>query len=230
MNRPRAIKIVCLSLTGLVLVLVAIALITFVQIKPPPGKYDPPETPVLPAEIPVELAIRLQLESHTCGLRSLESIYIAYGIVPDQADVRFRLGVDRPALPLSPDSKGTLHPDLLRVLAQDGFATAIVDLDAATAAEAVLAHLEGGHPVLALTQREVSGGLHWVVLSRADGRQITIIDSLEDEPLTKSLDGCLEISLSLLCVSPSSDAPPPISEVHGEGIAEMRAVLRRMGE
>ncbi len=116
-----------------------------------------------------------QTEGHTCGLHSVRAIYVAYGVDPDEADLRFRLGTDKRAVNFDGDSMGTIHPDIVRVMGQDGFEADVVVMKGERAPGRVRAHLRSGHPVLAMVR---APGLHWVVLDRIDGGEVVVADSL----------------------------------------------------
>lgn len=121
-----------------------------------------------------------QVEPHTCGLHSVRAIYTAYGIDPDAADLRFRLGTDTKALNLDKGSVGTIHPDILRVLGQDGFETDLIMSRSDGGAARMREHLEQGDPVLAMVRAGSAGdgGLHWVVIDRVEGGEVVVADSL----------------------------------------------------
>jgi len=180
--------------------------------------------PVLPA---------WQIEPHTCGMHSLSAVYRAYGLEPSEENLRFRLGVDVPASPLDQTSTGTLHPDLFRVLAQDGFVWRLPDVQTRDSEALLLEHLEAGHVAMALIARRQSGNLHWVCVQRSQPNpagpvSISVVDSLVETPYSEELgewrQSCL---LSLVLVMPNDRTVSP-SEAHQQGIAEMVNVLGRL--
>lgn len=119
-----------------------------------------------------------QTEPHTCGFHSISAIYKAYGLDPEVARLRFRLGTDMPTNLLVQDATtGTIHPDILRVLGQDGFETEVV-LPGDTLADRLKAHLRSGHPALILTKVST---WHWVVAATLEDDDVVICDSLEPD-------------------------------------------------
>lgn len=130
-----------------------------------------------------------QVEPHTCGLHALSSIYLAYGLDPMATDLRFRLGTDKRATNFDPDSLGTIHPDILRVLGQDGFDATTLLMIGDDARTVIRDHLSSGHPALALIR---IGELHWIVLTELQGNDVIICDSLKSElertPFTPFVD------------------------------------------
>jgi hypothetical protein len=71
---------------------------------------------------PGVFALEKQIEQHTCGFHSVSTVYRAFGIDPTLADLRFRLGTDARAFNFDDMTMGTIHPDMLRVMEQDGLA------------------------------------------------------------------------------------------------------------
>ncbi|MEM7395134.1 MAG: cysteine peptidase family C39 domain-containing protein, partial [Verrucomicrobiota bacterium] len=84
------------------------------------GDWSPAPVVQPPAQQPKKLKPIKQRDGHSCGLLALAAIYRAYGIDPKAARLRQRLGTDRPAAKFLKDTEGTLQPDILRVLKQDG--------------------------------------------------------------------------------------------------------------
>lgn len=170
----------------------------------------------------------LQLESHTCGLLSLSAAYRVYGLSPEEKNLRFRLGVDRAAHPFDSESTGTLHPDLFRVLAQDGFNFSLIDPAASDAAAQLAAHLDGGDVAMLLIARRENGNLHWVLADAREGDRIRIVDSLAErpymEPAAEFLSGFV---LSIVAMAPAPAARSDLAGMHAAGVAEMDAVRRR---
>lgn len=142
------------------------------------GKYDHGPTRATPLALPANIAPVAQTEPHTCGFCGLSAIYTAYGLSPAAQNLRFRVGVDMPLSHLAPKTRGTIHPDILRVLGQDGFSTQVLWADEAAKSDALAAHLEGGHYALALIR---ANELHWVVLSGVKEDRVIICDSLRPE-------------------------------------------------
>ena len=141
-------------------------------------KLEAPGVRVASDAIPGAWAPERQSEPHTCGFHAMWSLYRAYGVSPDHANLRFRLGTDMRATNFDPDSLGTIHPDMLRVLSQDGFVTSVLAVVSPDDNPRIRTHLEAGHPVLALIRVT---GLHWVVLTGVEGEDVVICDSLQPE-------------------------------------------------
>ncbi len=175
----------------------------------------------------------LQLEDHTCGLHALRIVYRAHGLDPDAERLRERLGVDTPALPKAPSTTGTLHPDLMRVLRQDHFDTALIDPDlegAATRLESLLTTPLASAPVLLLVDLG-NEALHWVAAARSErAGHVRVWDSLVREPYDEPLDSYLrQRVLSIVMVTPHARVDvEPLESVYAEGLAEMWRVARRM--
>jgi hypothetical protein len=107
-------------------------------------KYAPSPSRALPAAFPEPLIPEHQTEPHTCGLHTLSSIYTAYGLHVTAHDLRFRLGTDKPFTNFLTDSIGTIHPDMLRVLGQDGFRTELLFRSSTQTPARLAEHLAAG--------------------------------------------------------------------------------------
>ncbi len=163
------------------------------------GKYSA-AGPARPVAFPAPPIPEEQTEPHTCGLHALSSLYRAYSLDPDQLKVRFRIGVDKPVSNFMPDSLGTIHPDMLRVLSQDGFHTELLRPGASTTAARLAEHLDDGHMAIALIR---VNELHWVLLAGTFNNKLIICDSLRQENYTEPLEPYLnERIYSLLLVRP----------------------------
>lgn len=176
----------------------------------------------------------LQLESHTCGLLTLSAAYTLYDLQLEEKNLRYRLGVDVPANPLDSSSTGTLHPDLLRVLVQDGFTyempSPFLDADVR-----LRNHLQTGNVALILIRRRETGGLHWVLADALDGDSLRIVDSLQTLPVTEPIaDYFNHRVLSAILIKPNPSFPDPlgsgpaVAQAHGDGAAEMVRVKQRL--
>lgn len=176
----------------------------------------------------------LQLESHTCGLLTLSAAYTLYDLQPEEKNLRYRLGVDVPANPLDSSSTGTLHPDLLRVLVQDGFTyempSPFLDADVR-----LRNHLQTGNVALILIRRRETGGLHWVLADALDGDSLRIVDSLQTLPVTEPIaDYFNHRVLSAILIKPNPSFPDPlgsgpaVAQAHRDGAAEMVRVKQRL--
>lgn len=141
-----------------------------------------------------------QVEPHTCGFHAMSSVYRAYGLDPDALRLRFRLGVDKPFTNLLPELRGTIHPDLLRVLDQDGFRVTSIDPQGVDAAERLAAHLDSGQVAIALIRVT---GLHWIVIAGQREGHLVICDSLKDSTYEEAAGPYLADRVySLLLIKP----------------------------
>ncbi|MCC6798176.1 MAG: hypothetical protein IT366_23890 [Candidatus Hydrogenedentes bacterium] len=180
-----------------------------------------------------EVAPEIQMESHTCGLHTLRTIYSAFGLNPDLENLRFRLGVDRPANPLDPESIGTLQPDMFRVLLQDGFEFERLVVSKPNVNEELVKALKNNKLAAALIRRRQNGNLHWVVLRSESDSKVTVIDSLEAKPYSEPLPGFIdECLLSCILVAPAAAPDTEVSEgdiewAHMEGSWEMVESVKR---
>ena len=166
-------------------------------------KYAPAAEGVRPAALPKPIAPEVQTEAHTCGLHALSSVYTAYGLDPAALRLRFRLGTDKPASTLVSDSTGTIHPDMLRVLGQDGFETSVLRPGGEQTPRRLREHLDAGHPALALTK---PSGFHWVVVAGREGESVLICDSLAREKYARRIEDYLRDEVcSLLLLEPEAE-------------------------
>jgi hypothetical protein len=223
-----ALRITLISFFGTVILLTVLVGLVVSNI---PRKAGAPHVDAAPRRADVAAEPDLQLESHTCGLHSLSAAYRVYGLSPVEENLRERLGVDTLANPLDATSKGTLHPDLLRVLVQDGFACTFIDPEDADAGAALTAHLVSGDAALLLIARRENAHLHWVMSDECTEGRLRIVDSLAPaayrEPLEKFLSSSV---LSILTLHPSqgTEARGELPAAHAAGLAEMERVRRRL--
>ena len=178
-----------------------------------------------------DVAPEVQLESHTCGLHTLRTVYSAFGMSPAEANLRLRLGIDRPGNPLDPESIGTLQPDMLRVLVQDKLSYERLYLSVPNAAEQLTSSLKGSKMAAALIRRRQNGNLHWVALRYESDASVRVLDSLEKDPYVEQaqpfVDDCL---LSCIVVSPTpfpEEDAVDIDWAHLEGSWEMVSSVER---
>ncbi len=150
-------------------------------------KYGPAKVAQTPTPSPAAFRAESQTEPHTCGFHSLSSTYKAYGLDPSAANLRFRLGTDVPTNLLAPDTTGTIHPDILRVLEQDGF-NAEVLYSKDTFAPRLRTHLAAGHPAMVLI---TVNSWHWVLACGIHNDNVVICDSLKPELYEEPLDDYL---------------------------------------
>ena len=192
------------------------------------GKYEPVEARQTqqPSTTALMPTAEQQTEPHTCGLHAMRSMYVAYGLDPDAFRLRFRLGTDQPAVRADGESTGTLHPDLYRVLAQDGLKAEPVDLGDSGAGALVASHLGEGQLALVVVYR---GTYHWVLAAAGDepGR-VVVLDSLVDEPVELAMDELVGDALSITLVEPADGSEAiDASDAHAKGLAEMARLYGR---
>ena len=190
------------------------------------AKYAPGGDVVMPGQLPSAIRPEEQTEPHTCGFHALSSLYHAYGLDPQAMNLRFRLGVDKRATHVATDSFGTIHPDVLRVLTQDGFEGECLDPRASATRDELRNHLESGHFAIALTKVST---YHWLVLCGLDGERVAICDSLQPDLYHRPLDAYLSESVYTVILIKSRDHRVRLStiEAHLEGLEEMWKVQKR---
>lgn len=174
-----------------------------------------------------------QFESHTCGLHTLRAIYKAYGLDPDKANLRFRLGVDVKAVPADEESTGTLQPDMLRVLVQDHFEYNLLNLDSTNAVATLITHLQSANLAAVLIRRRQNGNLHWVAAYRYKEQKIEILDSLSEETYFEEPRPFInECALSCILVRPTSEGSESngLLAAHYDGVSEMMNTIQRYRE
>ncbi|MEO0475652.1 MAG: hypothetical protein AAF085_06745 [Planctomycetota bacterium] len=190
------------------------------------GKYDPVEesTPK-PTDVATTPKAGTQTEPHTCGWHAMSSMYTAYGLKGETFNLRFRLGTDEPAMRADKDSTGTLHPDLYRVLAQDGFTAEPLDLESDVAVDALQNHMAWQQLALVVVYRST---YHWVLVGPAgQAGELVVYDSLKDTPVTVPVDDLLDEALSITLVEPSDGEAISTSTAHAEGLREMARLYQR---
>lgn len=232
----KKIKVVVLCLSASLLALIGIVSLLFLgavaeRIE---GKSEAAHANVRPADRPTikDLQSDIQFESHTCGLHAIRTIYSAYGLAPDEENLRFRLGVDVPANPADQTSTGTLHPDIFRVLEEDRFDYTSLQLnDETLAIEELSKHLEGGHLAMLLISRRENGNMHWVVSGSIEDEDLLIFDPLFEapyrEPISDFVNQCL---LSCILIEPSSGKELEAPSNLAEGTKAMLATMDRLNE
>jgi hypothetical protein len=171
----------------------------------PPGyyveKYGHVEGLARPTATARAIEPEEQTEAHTCGMHAIRSVYRAYGMDPDAAGLRFRLGTDKALTNVTPKLTGTIHPDILRVLGQDGFDAETLMMGEKGPAR-LRAHLETGHSALGLV--EVGEVLHWLVLAGVEGEEVVIVDSLSPEAYRRGFDAyARDEVLNAILIEPS---------------------------
>ena len=193
------------------------------------SKYSPGPQQVDPVALASLIAPEVQVEGHTCGFHSLSSVYRAYGLDPDEARLRFRLGVDRVAVPGAAGTEGTLHPDLFRVANQDGFHIELLDPEPPLAYRAFLKHVAYNAALVLVARGE---GLHWIVVDHGEHMKVRISDSLEPEPVLTDVRKLFERPiLSIVLLSPRGERDAlSIPALHAAGLEEMKRVWERMDD
>jgi hypothetical protein len=186
-----------------------------------------------PSVTPQRAAPERQTEAHTCGLHCLRSLYRAHGLDPEEHALRFRLGVDRGAVPAMDSTEGTLQPDLTRVLAQDGFLVREVEVGAATGAADLKEHLGESWFALALIRRLANGHLHWVLLQEGSTPEgVGMVDSLRESPQDEETGAFLRRqAVSVFLVEPNhGEVAEEIKRAHRLGVSAMKRTPARMRE
>ncbi len=181
-----------------------------------------------PNATPSPIVPETQTEPHTCGLHALSSLHRSYGLDPNRLGLRFRLGTDKPFINTDPDTTGTIHPDLFRVLAQDGFHVDPIDPHNPNDRQRLIEHLDAGHYAVALTKVNT---YHWVVIAGRAGDELVVCDSLQTELYRRACDQYLDAhTYTLVLVRPAAEGERlSITEAHTLGAAEMLRVQQRDG-
>ena len=135
----------------------------------------------VPATKPSRLVPEVQTDDYSCGYHSLSALYRSHGLDPEKARLRERLGSSVTAVPFVEDSRGTLQPDLFRVLLQDGFYAENVASFQQDDLSKIIDHLDLELYALALFRTEKTLGMHWVVLTGHHQGIVTVADSLEKD-------------------------------------------------
>jgi ABC-type bacteriocin/lantibiotic exporter with double-glycine peptidase domain len=155
---------------------------------------------------------------------------MAYGLDVSERRLRDRLGVDNKSFLYDSTTTGCLHPDIYRVMDQDGFDAAALDLDSPSDSASLKSHLEAGELALALIHRHDSGVMHWVVLGAINGSEVNILDPLESEIQSAPYQQYWEDRLlSVIKVQPRSGDPAPLWKLHRRGAIDMISAFRRGG-
>jgi len=184
-------------------------------------KADMPHAVSQHADTLQEVLPEAQFESDTCGLHSLRVIYRAYGLNPDEENLRERLGLAVPSNPFDGSSTGTVQPDMLRVLVQDNFAYELLAFDNGAATQ-LEEHLKGGDMAAVLIRRRENGNMHWVVARRMQEADIVVFDSLFDEPYTEEVQAFIEdCVLSCIMVRSRQEGAGSITDAHTDGTLEL---------
>ena len=216
--------IVGLLFAGIVVLVVAMA-------SRIPSKASYPHADSAPRSAPVSAEPILQLENHTCGFLSLAAAYTKYGLSPEDENLRFRLGVDRPANPLDGSTTGTLHPDLFRVLKQDHFDYWLIDPGSEDTPSALREHFSSGNAVLLLISRRENGNLHWVMSDAFHDQELRIVDSLREVAYTEPANAFIRRHvLSIIAIRPARTDSPLDLKPHADGLAELAEVRSRLAE
>ncbi len=191
-------------------------------------KYGP-ATDDIPTPTRAEFKLEEQVEGHTCGFHALSTIYKAYSLDPAVKNLRFRLGVDKAAIPFDSSSLGSLHPDIFRVATQDGFNLSLIDPESGNT-EHVCQILANDYPILTLIKRRENGNLYWIVLSSCQDNMVTVYDSLFKETYKEPLPEYMNNNiLSMIALEPSYPKEEnTVWKKHREGIAEVNSVANKI--
>ena len=182
-----------------------------------PGAATAPATPIL------------QFETHTCGLLALSAAYRTCGLDPAEENLRLRLGVDVPAHPFDAGSTGTLHPDLFRVLRQDGFSYRILDPKSTATSNELCAAFAANDLALLLIVRSETGNLHWVLSDACIVDDLRIVDSLQPAPYLKLREEYLANDVvSMIIIAAGGEPDPEFKDAYADGAAEMLRVRERL--
>lgn len=182
------------------------------------GDRSTARTEIRPHGVPGKVVPEKQTEGHTCGWHSVRSIYHSYGLVLEDYNLRERLGVDRKSVPFFTSSKGTVHPDILRVLDQDGFSYEHVAINDLEQLHKLHLHLEHGFSALVLINRRQNDALHWVVFSGMAENRYTIADSLEENLYFEDLLFLAGNVRTVLLVKPRADDAIGKGKSHRKGL------------
>ena len=177
-----------------------------------------------------QVAPEVQLESDTCGLHTLRAIYRAYGVDPDQENLRTRLGLDVPSNPLDSETTGTLQLDMSRVLVQDGFTFEFLDFSAEGAHLRLSSHLMSNNMAAVLIRRRQNGNLHWVALRAESDSSATVLDSLSEQPYSEPLEDYVKnYMLSAILISPAENGQdlPSVELAQHRGAYDMLQTVWR---
>lgn len=152
---------------------------------------------------PIQFMLEAQTEPHTCGFHSVSTVYRAFGVDPLLADLRYRLGTDRQAHNFDAATLGTIHPDLLRVMQQDGFVCELL-LSPTDDVTKVQSHLAAGFPVIILSKPK---GLHWTVLAPGETESDALVyDSLQPQPIQVDIAAFVRASvINAILVKPAAE-------------------------
>ncbi|MGE3181713.1 MAG: hypothetical protein AB7N71_08790 [Phycisphaerae bacterium] len=227
-QKIRRVVVITLSVVALLFILALIP-ITWVA-SGIPAKSAAAHVDAWPAPFATPVIGIPQTEPHTCGYLALSAVYRAYGLSPEDENLRFRLGVDRTANPFDAESTGTLHPDLLRVLTQDHFSYRFLDPDESEAAQKLCDHLENQQAALLLVRLRTCGKLHWICAAACDNDILHIADSLQttatQEPAAEFLRDCALSVILLTPLTPASSIPEAFP--HQDGMAEISKIRDRI--
>ena len=174
-----------------------------------------------------------QDEPHTCGYLAISALYRSYSLDPAEHRIRFRLGTDARANILDYTSVGTIHPDIYRVLYQDGFTIRDLDLADPRYVAHLHAHCYDKHLALVLLKRPQTGNLHWVLVTEPPGPgadDILVVDSLAEQPyqvMTKDFLDRYGVSVFLV-FRPTTTEDIDAATLNAMGMASVAHALKRM--
>lgn len=216
---------------AVVVVFAAILIITIlVAWSIPMGDFAPVHpVPTLAAQ-PSPPRLERQAEPHTCGYHAASTVYKAYGLDVSQRRLRARLGVDSKSFLYDSSTTGCLHPDIYRVMDQDGFDAVALNLDSTSDSASLKSHLETGGLALALIHRHDCGVMHWVVLGSISTGEVSILDPLDSEIQSAPYQEYWEKRLlSVIKVQPRQSEPAPLWKLHLRGVSDMISAFQRGG-
>jgi len=233
MSQPKPIKAVLVTLGVVTAIFGIVLLASVIYVAPRVSSKSSAQRSASIPQSPAALASPItQTEPHTCGFLALSSAYKVYGLSPSNKNLRFRLGVDREAHPFDEQSTGTLHPDIFRVLDQDGFFYTLVAPDDAQAGVLLGEHLDSGDLALLLIERRENNALHWVLADHRAGPEVRVVDSLMPQPYTETtrnyLNECVISIITIRAAAPPSETDS--AHPHRDGVAELNRVRARIAQ
>src|SRR5690606_33058241 len=126
-----------------------------------------------------EVGEEAKFKDTDCAFHTLKAVYEFYGHNFESTRLKKRLGLECVSQPRGESkSKGALHPELLKVLTEDGFYfdSLCLDLPEKKIVKKLQKHLCKGNMAIVLLRRKYNGNMHWVALRNSEKGQIAIID------------------------------------------------------
>jgi ABC-type bacteriocin/lantibiotic exporter with double-glycine peptidase domain len=149
----------------------------------------------------------------------MRALYKSYQLPVDEYNLRVRIGVDKPTVPFVNSTMGSIHPDLLRVLDQDGFKYEVVDMKNDNVHLKLANHLKSEHYAMILLKLN-NGIMHWVVVSDEKDDRYTIVDSLKKEPHKLSQSSIDKQLIGVVLIEPQPSEGPGMGKSLRTGLWE----------